>query len=223
MAHEPPSVEEKGAVIAGEGALSLPGPRSHPGEGPSETSEEVHDAGRRARPRETRWARLARAGNERAFAQLYRRYAPAVHGILISIVPQQEAQDLVQDVFVRALRSIGTLDDPARIAGWLAAIARNVGRDAHRARAPVEALEDEPLANEPLDGPATDERREEAERVLAVLRTLPEAYRETLALRLVEGLPGPEIAARTGMTPGSVRVNLCRGMKLLRERLGVNA
>ena len=50
--------------------------------------------------------------------------------------------------------------------------------------------------------------------------TCLEAYRETLALRLVEGMTGPEIAERTGLTPGSVRVNLHRGMKLLRERLG---
>jgi RNA polymerase sigma-70 factor (ECF subfamily) len=50
---------------------------------------------------------------------------------------------------------------------------------------------------------------------------LPEAYRETLILRLVEGLTGPEIAEQTGLSAGSVRVNLHRGMKLLRERLGL--
>jgi RNA polymerase sigma-70 factor (ECF subfamily) len=50
---------------------------------------------------------------------------------------------------------------------------------------------------------------------------LPEAYRETLVLRLVEGMTGPEIAARTGLTAASVRVNLHRGMKQLREKLGV--
>jgi RNA polymerase sigma-70 factor (ECF subfamily) len=42
-----------------------------------------------------------------------------------------------------------------------------------------------------------------------------------LILRLVEGLTGPEIAEQTGLAPGSVRVNLHRGMKLLRERLGI--
>lgn len=47
----------------------------------------------------------------------------------------------------------------------------------------------------------------------------PEAYRETLLLRLVEGLTGPEIAERTGLTAGSVRVNLHRGMALLRAAL----
>ena len=58
---------------------------------------------------------------------------------------------------------------------------------------------------------------------LDAVKSLPEAYRETLVLRLVEGLSGPEIAERTGLTPASVRVNLHRGMKLLREKLGAPA
>ena len=60
----------------------------------------------------------------------------------------------------------------------------------------------------------------EAAEALEAIRALPEAYRETLVLRLVEGMTGPEIAARTGLQPASVRVNLHRGMKLLREKLG---
>lgn len=53
-----------------------------------------------------------------------------------------------------------------------------------------------------------------------LIRALPETYRETMMLRLVEGFTGPEIAQATGLTPGSVRVKLCRGMKLLRRSLG---
>ena len=52
------------------------------------------------------------------------------------------------------------------------------------------------------------------------IRSLPNTYRETLILRLVEGMTGPEIAARTGLTHGSVRVNLHRGMQQLRQVLG---
>jgi RNA polymerase sigma-70 factor (ECF subfamily) len=59
--------------------------------------------------------------------------------------------------------------------------------------------------------------------ILAVVQGLPEAYREPLILRLVEGMTGPEIAERTGLTHGSVRVNLCRGMQLLREKLAETA
>jgi RNA polymerase sigma factor (sigma-70 family) len=58
-----------------------------------------------------------------------------------------------------------------------------------------------------------------ASRILDLIRSLPGAYRETLILRLVEGMTGPEIADRIGITPGSVRVNLHRGMQLLRARL----
>ena len=55
--------------------------------------------------------------------------------------------------------------------------------------------------------------------LLAEVRRLPEAYRETLMMRFVEGMTGPEIAELTGLTPGSVRVNLHRGVELLRARL----
>jgi RNA polymerase sigma-70 factor (ECF subfamily) len=59
----------------------------------------------------------------------------------------------------------------------------------------------------------------EAFAILEVVKGLPEAYRDTLLMRLVEGMTGAEIAERSGLTPASVRVNLHRGMKLLRERL----
>jgi RNA polymerase sigma-70 factor (ECF subfamily) len=58
---------------------------------------------------------------------------------------------------------------------------------------------------------------------LDAIRNLPEAYRETLIMRLVEGMTGPEIAERTGMRHDSVRVNLTRGLRMLRERLGGTA
>ena len=72
--------------------------------------------------------------------------------------------------------------------------------------------------NDELRGSNTQDSR--AAEILELIRNLPEAYRETLVLRLVEGMTGPEIASRTGLTAASVRVNLHRGMKLLREQLG---
>ncbi|MCP3915629.1 MAG: sigma-70 family RNA polymerase sigma factor [bacterium] len=161
----------------------------------------------------------ARSGDRVAFAALYERHTPMVHGILVSLVRPQEADDLLQDVFLSALRAIDRLTDAERIGPWLASIARNKGRDLLRSRRPEIDLEQapEPAASQ---GDGDDD---EAERVLGVLRELPEAYRETLSLRLVEGLTGAEIAEQTGLTHGSVRVNLHRGMKLLRERLGGEA
>lgn len=72
-----------------------------------------------------------------------------------------------------------------------------------------------------IESPGNVEAVVDAERVLRAIATLPEAYRETLILRLVEGMGGPEIAALTGLSPDSVRVNLHRGMKLLRDALRI--
>ena len=73
----------------------------------------------------------------------------------------------------------------------------------------------------PEDLPGGDPIQAETFAVLEVVRKLPDAYRETLLMRLVEGMSGAEIAERSGLTPASVRVNLHRGMKLLREKLGL--
>jgi RNA polymerase sigma-70 factor (ECF subfamily) len=155
----------------------------------------------------------ARSGDRAAFGALFERYAAMVHGILLTRVKPRHADDLVQDVFVAALEKIASLRDPAAFGGWLAAIARRRAVDFHRAKVPTEPLGDE-MGH-------VDAGRAEAEQVLGAIRSLPEAYHETLVLRLVEGMTGPEIADQVGLTPESVRVNLHRGMKLLRERLGL--
>lgn len=186
-------------------------------ERPARAPDERGDGGSRSvEPAPDPAAVRACSGDRDAFAELYRRHASAVHAVLLSIVGVQEAQDLVQDVFTTALRTLDTLRDPARVGPWLHTIARNRGRDALRSpRRSTEPLDDEHAAG-PVDDP---DARDEAAAALDALRSLSPTYRETLCMRLVEGLSGPEIAERTGMTPGSVRVNLCRGMKLLRERL----
>ena len=158
----------------------------------------------------------ARRGDRAAFGEIFERFAPMVHGILLARVPRVEADDLVQDVFVTAMQRIDALRDPDAFGGWLAMIARNRAVDFHRTRRKTDELPEEFAAPRGGDGDAS-----EAERVLCLIRTLPEAYRETLVLRLVEGMTGPEIAAQVGLTPESVRVNLHRGMSMLRERLGI--
>jgi len=156
----------------------------------------------------------ARDGDEGAFASLYHRFARMVHGILLARVPRDEVDDLVQDVFITAWYRLDSLRDTGAFAAWLAMIARNRAADYHR-RAPATAELDEQIPAP--DCPEEDRRAAE---VLEIVRSLPEAYRETLVLRLVEGMTGEEIAERTGLTHASVRVNLHRGMKLLREKLG---
>jgi len=155
----------------------------------------------------------AREGDHDAFHELYRSYARMVHGVLLATAPHEVVEDLVQEVFLQAYRQLPRLREPAAIGGWLAAIARNLSRDHFRRTRETTELTDTHAA------PGNPGAAAEAAAVLGVIRALPDAYRETLILRLVEGMNGAEIAERTGLSPGSVRVNLHRGMKLLREWL----
>ena len=153
-------------------------------------------------PAESEIARLVRGaqrGDRAAFAELYQRFARMVHGIVLARIARpgnNDVDDLVHDVFVTALERLNDLREPAAFGGWLAAIARHRATD-HGRRMPLT----------------------EALAILDAVRSLPDAYRETLILRLVEGMSGAEIADRTGLTAASVRVNLHRGMRLLREKL----
>jgi RNA polymerase sigma-70 factor (ECF subfamily) len=165
------------------------------------------------------WVAAARDGDRAAFGQLYQRYARMVHGVLLAKVPVGEVDDLVQDVFIRALRRLSTLREPASFGAWLAAIARNVASDYHRRSVPEEALTDDAFENEIQCGMSSGDQDGLAAAILDAVMSLSEAYRETVILRLVEGMTGPEIAAHTGMTHGSVRVNLHRGMEQLRAKL----
>lgn len=162
--------------------------------------------------------RAARDGDRVAFGQLYDQYAPTVHGILLARVPVDEVDDLVHDVFLRALPRLHTLRDPEGFGAWLSAIARNCANDYHRHNR-NELMQE--IRDDVPEETASKRERFDADvtTILSAIRSLPEAYRETLLLRLVEGMTGPEIAARTGLTAGSVRVNLYRGMQQLRQKL----
>ncbi len=156
----------------------------------------------------------ARAGERAAMSELHGRYAKMIHAIVLSRVPARDADDLAQDVFVRAMVELGSLREAAAFGRWVATIARNAANDHRRRKKPVVDLDEEHGA---IPARAVESLR--AREVLAAIARLPEAYREVLLMRLCEGMTGPEIAVRAGLTPGSVRVNLHRGMALLREQL----
>ena len=173
----------------------------------------------------------ARRGDRGALARLHARYAPVVHGLLLARLAPADADDLVQDVFLRVMGRLASLRDDRAFPGWISAMARNRANSFFRDRGRA-ARHEAVVARIGPSGDAVAQKappapdpaaaalaRLSATEVLDVIRALPEAYSETLVLRLVEGLSGPQIAARTGMTHGSVRVNLHRGMTMLKERL----
>jgi RNA polymerase sigma-70 factor (ECF subfamily) len=163
-----------------------------------------------------KWVAAARKGDHEAFTALHGHFGKLVHAIMISRVPASEASDLVQDVFLLVFQKLSSLEDDQAFPGWLTQLARNRALRHLRDEKRGESLEDAPQQAAPDRSGAPD-----AKKVLLALQQLPEAYAETMAMRLIEGMTGPEIAERTGLTAGSVRVNLHRGMAMLREKLGL--
>ncbi|MFN2578632.1 MAG: RNA polymerase sigma factor [Pyrinomonadaceae bacterium] len=166
-------------------------------------------------PVEQTLVRAVLEGQRDRFGRLYEMYAPLVHGVLLARVPRDEVDDLVQDIFLHALKKLHTLRDPTAFGPWIAMIARNRAMDFHRGSRDMVEVDEQTAVAQPLNRTARE--------VLDLIRQLPDAYRETLVLRFVEGMTGPEIASRTGLTAASVRVNLHRGMKLLRAKIGAAA
>ena len=159
------------------------------------------------------WIRDARRGSQPAFARLYRRFVPLVHGILLGRFRPALADEMTQECFATAFDRLSQLKEDHKFGAWIATMARRIQPSGSTLEVQTETLPEIACsATSPDD-------RTEAGHVLRTIATLPEAYRETLLLRLVEGLSGPEIAVLTGLTPESVRVNLHRGMEKLRTAL----
>ncbi len=171
----------------------------------------------------------AQRGDRAAFEELVRRTSRLVFARLyLETGDNHAAEDLLQETWLRAYHALGQLQQPGTLRAWLLTIAQNVLTDAarrdarHKRAAPPRAGPDV-LASLPGPAPLPDEeaaRAELRERALAVLRSLPEEYRLPLTLRYLTGADYDDIAAQLGLSNGSLRGLLHRGLKLLRARLG---
>lgn len=158
-------------------------------------------------------------GSTQAFALLVTRHEPLVRGLARRFTRgEAEAQDVVQDVFLRAFDQLATLREPARLRPWLARLAVQRGLTLGRRRK-VETAALPRLAREEATADAAPETTEERARLLAALDELPAETRAVVVLRYLEGLDAPRIAEALGLSPETVRQRLSRALRLLRERL----
>ena len=167
--------------------------------------------------------RRAREGDRTAFEELVRRTTRMVYAKLyLETGDPHQAEDLVQETFLRAYRSIHQVTDPAGFRAWLARIAGTVAIDAFRrsrakrrtepGRAPSVVLES--VAAPAVDDPGLAETREKAR---AVLQSLPEEYRLPLTMRYLDGADYETITTQLGMSGTSLRGILHRGLQMLRK------
>ena len=170
----------------------------------------------------------SRRGDRGAFEELVRRSARLVFTrVYLETGDRQRAEDLVQETYLLAWKRIGTLNEPADFRAWLNKIAHrvvvdSVRREGRRKRAPVIRLARHEVDEVHNDEPSPDEQtetNEQRERVLSVLRGMPEEYRVPLMLRYLAGADYDAIARQLALSNGSLRGLLQRGMKMLREQM----
>ena len=163
-------------------------------------------------------ARLATAGDTRAFERLYRRHVPRVHGLARRMVGWEEADELTQDVFVRAWERLETFRGEAAFGTWIHRVAINVmlarqevrKRDRGRFEDDDAGLDATPVAQREVESSLDVE---------AALRKLPEGARRVFVLHDMEGYKHHEIAEMLNITTGTSKSQLHRARMLMRDQL----
>ena len=171
-------------------------------------------------------------GDEEAFHEIFRRYANLAGAVAYGVLGDYiAAQDVVQETFLRIWRMLPRLREPERLRFLIAQTARSVCYDILRRRAaakrpnttPFSSLtedEEHPLQL-PVEAPPSDAllRKEITEALIREVESLPEAYREVVALRYLAGLSCGEIADLLGASVSAVEARLHRAREHLRRKL----
>jgi RNA polymerase sigma-70 factor, ECF subfamily len=170
--------------------------------------------------------RSAQSGELQAWGELYQRHFAAIYRHVRFLSGNEtHAEDLVQEVFARALVSLSTFDFRAAFSTWLHGIAINTVRnywrsdrtkaDAHRRLREIHEVRG--TVDDRLDQLALCQQR--AKVVYAILADLPEHLREAFVLRDLEGLSPGEAAAQLGISPGNFSVRATRARERIRKEL----
>jgi len=170
---------------------------------------------------------LAKEGEESAFSEFVRRHADTVHRWMARAVGEQEADDLTQDVFLKAYRGLAAFRGDAPPRAWLASIADNAVKNRYRALSRFRRIftgsRDDEGAPEPVGGstnPEEDARAGESRRFVAeALKLLPADFRMPVVLRDLEEWSYEEIALSLDLPVGTVKSRIARGRGQLKAIL----
>lgn len=164
------------------------------------------------------------AGDLEAFDELVRRYRPAVLAVAYEITgSSEEAEDVAQETFLIALKSLPTLRDPRKFGAWLKAIARHQAfRQAnHRRRYDLdERLLERWRAKEEEETFEELERKERHEALHAAIEALPEMYRLVIWLHYFEDMPLKRVADFLGLPLTTVKWRLREAKRMIRKKFG---
>jgi RNA polymerase sigma-70 factor, ECF subfamily len=162
----------------------------------------------------------ALAGDDEAFETVIRTYSRKVYAVAYAILQDiSEAEDTVQDTFLKAHHQRSKLREPEKFPAWLFTVARNGARDRLRRRRPqADTNVFETMADHRAATPGSEMEKEEHQaRLRHALATLPEDHRTALTLRYMEGLDYRSIETAMGLSNGALRGILGRALGTLRR------
>lgn len=180
---------------------------------------------------EARLARMALKGDQRAFEELVDLYQNKLYHMAYRMLGgRQEAEDAVQETFLRVFRNLDRYDENMKFSTWIYRITTNLCIDKLRKRKPTYSLDAEAGDHEGLDGYSmlpSDERTPESEAVLSetqqiirnAIEHLPAKYKSVMVLRYLEDLSLQEIGDVLGMPVTTIKTRVHRGREFLRKRL----
>ncbi|TMG43386.1 MAG: sigma-70 family RNA polymerase sigma factor [Chloroflexi bacterium] len=166
--------------------------------------------------------KAAQAGDASAFGQLYERYREPVYRYCLARTgAKHEAEDLVADVFLRAMEALDRYEDRGLpFVAFLFRVARNAAIDKNRRTRPDMSVDD--LVHHPESGQNVEAevvRSTERQALLDAMSKLKADYREVLLLRFVEGYGAADVGRMTGRSEGAVRTLQHRAIERLRREL----
>lgn len=166
--------------------------------------------------------RLAQAGSLEAFTALYERYFAVVFSRVRYLVPEQDVEDVIQEIFITVMRSLKTFKGTSQFGTWLRTLTNRRIADYYRRRRPPEIEIDESMGdNDPrLMSGKPSVTLDESILLREALRSLPEDYREVLLLRFAEGLKFEEIARLRGQSLEAVKSLFRRAVATIRKQVG---
>jgi len=162
----------------------------------------------------------ALAGDDEAFETVIRTYSRRVYVVAYAIVQDvAEAEDIVQDTFLKAHHQRSRLREAEKFPAWLLTVARNAARDRLRRRKPQAGAEVfDTLPDHAAATPGSEmERQEHQAHLRRALASLPEEHRTALTLRYLEGLDYRAIESQMGLSNGALRGILGRALGTLRR------
>jgi RNA polymerase sigma factor (sigma-70 family) len=163
----------------------------------------------------------SRNGNREAFGQIVRKYQSMISGLIYAACGDlHRSEDIAQETFISAWKSLSGLRDAAKLPGWLCQIARHRIADHFREFSTQKVQLQEQLAETiPAEVPDQAMSAEEGEMLWRTLARIPQPYRETMVLYYRQGQSTADVAAAMETTDAGVRQRLTRGRQMLRDEM----